>query len=139
MNFMEAVKVMKEGKTVARKGYSAIKDNGLIVHEDSRIPTFCIDTFEATDWEIVEEHKCKSCGQKLDEHENNTDYCLPCFDKTETLSDKALMTQSTAPNYVLKTDDVKQFIKDIKDILKQQGFIGTIKRVERLAGERLIE
>ena len=48
MNFEEAVKAMKEGKQIKRKGGFQL----LNIHNN-----FCLEEIEATDWEIVDEDK----------------------------------------------------------------------------------
>ena len=66
MDFLEAVKVMKEGKKVKRQDFNPIylDEDGCIVVECGRPPhpklSKDLDTFEATDWEIVEEKKTLS-------------------------------------------------------------------------------
>jgi len=62
MNFMEAVKALKEGKKVKRpnfvKGYYHYNDNGRIKLSGDNEPILPdIFFFEATDWEVVEENK----------------------------------------------------------------------------------
>ena len=54
MNFLEAVKAMKEGKKVTRpdwSGYIYVK-NRRIYHRDGEFRNTAINQFEATDWEI---------------------------------------------------------------------------------------
>jgi len=68
MNFLEAVKAMKEGKKVRRPAMSPVV--GLLIsdgfpqyyglHGDSIYREIAIELIEATDWEIVEERKTLS-------------------------------------------------------------------------------
>jgi len=56
MNFLEAVKAMKEGKRITRpnwSGYIYMK-NRRVYHRDGEFKNTAINQFEATNWEIVD-------------------------------------------------------------------------------------
>ena len=65
MNFLEAVKAMKEGKKVRRNYYPFGKDGYMYIEDmtirlshntfsDSKYPNFQIEDFESIDWKIYE-------------------------------------------------------------------------------------
>jgi len=136
MNFLEAVKAMKEGKKVRRGGWN--KDNylyletGEIIKDDSgylKLP----ENFEATDWEIVEEKKTLS--DKIFEVKNQWD-CI-----------KDLSAYDSKDYLPLK--DVKEAIKEFIDWLFEVEKENVGKSVEEaeetvrdkakeIFGERLI-
>ena len=64
MNFMEAVKAMKEGKKVKRRGLYPVylNNNNFVFHNEDEERDYTIDigVIEATDWEIVEDKKTLS-------------------------------------------------------------------------------
>ena len=65
MYFMEAVKLMKQGKKVRRlnygKGaYKMLNESGFLVFQGNCSPTLNVMDFEATDWEVYEEKKTLS-------------------------------------------------------------------------------
>ena len=133
MNFIEAVKAMKEGKKVKRKDYTwccrRVKNYRMVleyIDENKGTPrqNLDIDDFEATDWEIVEEKK--------------------------TLSDKIVPREHDTNNYVtpehLKPEDAKESIKEFIDSKWIKDFIGDgnkyfilRQKVKEIFGERLIE
>lgn len=96
MNFMEAVKAMKEGKKVRREGWDGficLKDNFFYWNDgdaDKRVE-MALSNLEATDWEeLVEDKKTLS------------DYFIDCIGGYGSY----------------REDKVKQFIKDILDRAK---------------------
>jgi len=132
MNFMQAVKAMKEGKKVRRSRWGDQLCIFMNIPEDTikqgkpkceesnpkEFRGYIID-FEATDWEIVEDKK--------------------------TLSDEYMVVD--LPSYkgnVYLEDKVKQFIKDIKEDMKETFPTPSIQdlicdKINKRAGERLIE
>ena len=125
MNFMEAVKAMKEGKKVTRPcwgGYIYMNNKRRVYHRDGEMRNIAINDFEATDWKIVEE--------------------------TKTLSDKVIYPPISEcdDRIFLDEDEVEQFIKDIKEDIKQiEGGRNHINKylafevINKRAGERLIK
>lgn len=70
MNFMEAVKAMKEGKKTEFEGNIYYYENGNFYMNEG-VPVFRIDIpFEATDWEVVDEAK-KTLWDKVCEYEED--------------------------------------------------------------------
>lgn len=156
MNFMEAVKAMKEGKKVKRSSGGCIhRINGNIIvwkiQGTSIQTTMNIEDFEATDWEVVENKKCKECGQKLEYYEDKAEYCLPCFDKKKTLSNKVLCNMECLKRFNLpfyQEEDVKEAIKELMDGINNTDFKeGTSwkfefeeykKQAKEIFGDRLI-
>ena len=83
MNFMEAIKCLKEGKKVRRREWekheywTAEQDNLLKAGLGQGYPNMNFDNFTATDWEICEEDGY--CGRKMD-FEYYCDKEHPCRD-----------------------------------------------------------
>ena len=132
MNFMEAVKAMKEGKKIRIKGnedsYLFSKENLIYSKITNGEYPIGINQIEATDWEIVEE--------------------------TKTLSDEIVECVARNPhtpsNQFIPEYKVKQFNKDIKTEIKNK-YKGTVDEeddevecveiidiINKKAGKRLI-
>jgi len=75
MNFMEAVKAMKEGNRVQRGNWknSYLIDKEGTIHTHLRLNGILVEDVEATDWEIYEEVSLRSIQEGIDAfRENNT-------------------------------------------------------------------
>lgn len=97
MNFMEAVKAMKEGNKVKIKEWGKhaffCYKGCFIYDEEDKVPTMMCNWIESTDWEIVEEKKTLSDLIVPKEHDTNN------YDVPEHL----------------KPEDVKEAIKEFID------------------------
>lgn len=143
MDFMEAVKAMKEGKKVKRKPnqWFCIKDDE-IYYQTGEKTSMSLEAIEATDWEIIEEKKTLS--DKM--HNIELRATGASFDGEKTVGMHSLT------NWI-DSADVKQFIKDVIDYLDgeltmrvggspqehtERDLINRIKqRAGELAGDRL--
>lgn len=76
MNFMEAVKAMKEGKKVTRQTYTQFRlDSGNQIETTEGINvSFNVEDYEATDWEIYKEEDDWNLADKRELHNYITDY-----------------------------------------------------------------
>jgi len=122
MNFLEAVKAMKEGKKVRRKindmffviGFDGFGNLGIMDRKNTGFKEDYILTrrdIEATDWQIVSE-------------------------ETKTLSDKISEVDGT-----LHREDVKEAIKELCDVTNLPSDFRRVifmKNVRELFGERLL-
>ena len=131
MDFMEAVKAMREGKKV-RKESTPNKDFKLYIKNDGVRYTignqgywtpyqFRISDFEATDWEIYEE--------TLEEHKKHCDFCKGINAKEDNwnLADNINTTiniTSTKPYMMAHLKDIKTFIQKVKEDIQN------LKKVE---------
>ena len=115
MNFMEAVKAMKEGKkVVSQSEYSAtLYLKGGVIFNDANTDVLCLrpSTIEATDWEIYEE-------------EDNWNY----VDEIERMK----------LNIVL--EPFKTFIQKVKEDMEEEGIRGleqeeVIRIIDKRAGD----
>lgn len=105
MNFLEAVKAMKEGKKVKRKSWGNDSDyftieNGMFCqhgtekdYSNTNTIALYLEAFEATDWEIVEEKK--------------------------TLSDKIGYLHDSENAFCYNKDGAFIQVKDVKEALKK--------------------
>ena len=105
MNFMEAVKAMKEGKNVKREGchqiHKLVYDNVVwisdVFPEDKNRHNMTLNDIEANDWQIIEEKK--------------------------TLSDKKT-NASQEPGWQYQEEDVKEALKEFREwILENMKYI----------------
>jgi len=136
MNFMEAVKAMKEGKKVIRPDYGEgaykVKKGNFIGYQgDGELPHFSIGDYEATDWQIYEEegyYECEKCHGSLTKedmglkcrHCGAWTYSHNCYKKGK---DNWNLADCQAPwTHVKKISDIKTFIQKVKE-----DFIGTYK------------
>lgn len=122
MNFLEAVKAMKEGKKVRRKNhiddaYMSYVNEKFVFYGFSNT-TFSLRDIEATDWEIYEEEK-------------------------KNLSDKR--TNASMENgWQYQEEDVKQSLKEFIEWLEQNYDNHKtpdevlIEKAKEIFGERLI-
>ena len=136
MDFMEAVKAMKEGKKVRRKTWSGEKyiymayQDDLISTQDEKLFGMWISDVEETDWEVV------------DDTENGTS------DKDWNLADKKIHIAGEGWKYFL-INDIKKcgdlLIKDAyKEICKmdnqhddfKRGYVAGIKFQLNIESER---
>lgn len=116
MNFLEAVKALKEGKSVKRKHWvvHATGDGCIKLDSDIEFRPLIID-IEATDWEIVEK---------------------------KTLSDKIkFMRMIDGTNgYGVWIEDVKESIKELKsnsDLDSANHWLIAEKDIKEIFGDRL--
>lgn len=115
VDFMQAVKWMKEGKQVI----SEINYGATIYIEDEEIqavgnskPTFCASHFEATDWEIYEEDNFVLADKQIE------------VGKIESFIG------------VYRLKDIKTFIKKIKEDCKGMGWDEQISKIiDKRAGD----
>ena len=121
MNFLEAVKAMKEGKKVKRsphnENYILSIILGEICKKDKKHYSITIIDIEATDWQIVEEKK--------------------------TLSDKRkeISGLSAPGHFEYNEEDVKKAIKELCDVTNLSSDLRLIfmKNVRKIFGTRLVE
>lgn len=78
MNFLEAVKAMKEGKKVRRPDsyYLYLSDNFLF-NEVNSIPLIKREDVEADDWEVVDEDKDWNLAKHKTKTDNDDGYLIP--------------------------------------------------------------
>jgi len=121
MNFIEAVKEMKEGKKVRRKywnksDYYYINESKVLVNELHYKPNRLIHNIEAIDWEIVEEPK-------------------------KTLSSKVLEGSKYSDTGIwrYKEEDVKQALEEFLNWIeiKPRYFVEIKQKVKEIFGKRL--
>ena len=126
MNFIEAVKEMKEGKKVKRESWNKkslslyIEKQPFSIHRfkgtDTDVLTIYPAWIEATDWEVVEEKKTLYNARNQYEFDNNWYY---------------------------HEDDVKEALKEFILFCDDRvGFSGTSivrDKAEKIFGERLLE
>ncbi len=126
MNFMEAVKAMKEGKKVKRKKnygwHTMVNSTGAFIQikegEDGNSEvnerSFNLYTIEATDWEIIEEKKT------LSEDITKSNLC-------------PIMTP------VIRVNKVKEKLKEFIDLIEKQSQLQFTKRAKEIFGDKLLE
>lgn len=118
MNFTDAVKEMKKGKKVRRKGndyFCYLTEDDIVTTsnttKDMPFPYISVETIESTDWEVVEE-------------------------KQPTLSDKIIpLNKYSYTKGQLYVEDVQEFIKEIMNL---QPTLPALNKIKELAGERLV-
>ena len=149
MNFMEAVKAMKEGKKVRRpyfveEHYFYCDEHGIKYshsRKDKKWAEFSMDAFEATDWEIYEEDKLSEEDEEkiLDDIKKKVDKATPeeldqamkFFDDLEkkedkwNLADKKKTSNSMTDNNeyfgeVYEYGDIKTFIAKVKEDIDKE-------------------
>ncbi len=125
MNFLEAVKAMKEGKKLKRiaqidEFYLTLEGDKFVYHNERDSSKLDRGDVEATDWQIVEEKKTLS--DKYQEH-TNACYTDCCFCNGVTYDET----------------DVKEAIKDIKeDIDKDERLLGITDKLRTHILPRII-
>jgi len=127
MNFMEAVKEIKEGKKVRREcwefeQYYTKNNSEELVNECGNKPIRLLDNIEATDWEIVEEIE----------------------EKKQSLSDKEVPYCHSCRRNAIETKDIKEAIKEFIDWIYVEVDSSTPnkeveKKAKELFGKRLIK
>lgn len=129
MNFMEAVKAMKEGKKVRKSSWASYHYiycpiPVVIIDEDKQNPSINLDEYETTDWEIVEKKKTLSEKLYRESEQSNVAY-----------------SQRRNIDLEIASKLFEEAIKEFIDWLKNLGYWGDIteEKAKEIFGERLIK
>ena len=127
MNFLEAVKAMKEGKKVRREVFSKsvfYKSNGYTIENDAEQDVLMdMENIQATDWKIYEE--------TYEEHIKHCDSCevVSHIDNWNLADNKASGIESRNLS-CYKEQDIETFIQKVKeDIDKVENDLGMITQL----------
>jgi len=127
MNFLEAVKAMKEGKKVTRpnwSGYIYMK-NRRVYHSDGEFKNTAINQFEATDWEIYD-YNFDTLFKKLAIY-SRREGLNHVADFFETKKRNGFFTKQIE-SYIVTDEEIAQLEAELKKLKEKDTSYGSIKK-----------